>query len=114
MLQKQSLRFLPTAKALTAANITGVAAGLFVPFVGLGTTIGTSMKQNAVLKAAREQDQREAMCLLQDAGYDLTEAPMAWWLLHSNSKKPLPNGAMPPAAEYAYHLLGTAWRGALK
>lgn len=114
VLQKQSLRFLPTAKALSAANITGVAAGLFVPFVGLGTMIGTSMKENAVLKAAREQDQREAMGLLQDAGYDLNEAPVAWWLLHSNQKRPMPNGNMPPAAEYAYHLLGTVWRGTLE
>ncbi len=114
VLQKQSLRSLPTVKALAAANITGGAAGLFVPFVGLGTYVGTSRRENAMLRAAREQDQREAMCLLQDAGYDLKEAPMAWWLLHSNPKKTMPNGGMPPAAEYAYHLLGTAWRGAIQ
>ena len=72
------------------------------------------MKGDSILRAAREQDPREAMCLLQDAGYDMKEAPMAWWLLHSNPKKPMPNGAMPPAAEYAYHLLGTVWRGSLR
>lgn len=110
VLQKQTLRYLPTAHALSAISLAGVAGGLVVPGLSIATGVGTGLKAQAAAKLIEEQDLREGMALLHDAGYDLTEAPTAWWLIHSNPKKTAPNGPMPANAAYCYQLLGTVWR----
>jgi hypothetical protein len=48
--------------------------------------------------------------LLHDAGYNLNEAPMTWWLLapkHPGKNLEIP---VPERAAYLYGILGTTWR----
>jgi hypothetical protein len=58
---------------------------------------------------ALEQSGRVSLTLLNDAGYDITEAPHAWWLLHGKPGHALPDVAVPYRAAYLYQTLATNW-----
>jgi hypothetical protein len=47
---------------------------------------------------------------LQDAQYDLSQAPLAWWLLASGKPKDLTNLTIPEHARYLYEVLGATWK----
>jgi hypothetical protein len=55
---------------------------------------------------------RVSLDFLHDAGYDLAQAPMAWWLLGPKSPKPIEEVTMPPRATALYFALGTTWHPA--
>ena len=60
---------------------------------------------------ARLADQRGrvAFCLTHDAGYDIDQAPLAWWLLSSKKNEPIEKVGMPKYSEYLYQVLGKSW-----
>ena len=47
---------------------------------------------------------------MKDAGYDLAEAPKAWWILSTKDPKPLVDLKLPERVQYLYEQLGTTWR----
>jgi hypothetical protein len=60
----------------------------------------------------RIQDQaaRVSLWLMKDAGYTLSEAPKAWWILATKKPKPLVDLKLPERVAYLYEVLGTNWR----
>lgn len=63
-----------------------------------------------------EQSDRVGLGLLRDAGYDINQAPVAWWLLASRKPQPINRIPMPERAAYLYRILGEIWNnpGALE
>jgi hypothetical protein len=114
ILEKQAFNLQSAEKKLLVAEIAGFAGGAFVPGLAAGTLLGTGMSTQSIILRSQHQSGRVSLCLLHDAGYDVHEAPRAWWLLAS--KKPrdpatLADIKMPERAAYLYYVLGTTWRG---
>jgi hypothetical protein len=59
-----------------------------------------------------QQRDRVSLTLLRDAGYDIDEAPMAWWLLAVDPKNTTLLGTteVPDRVAYLYRILGETWR----
>jgi hypothetical protein len=108
-LEKQSYRFLPTSHTITAASVAGALGGAFVPGLGLASTLGGEATREKILRHLMEQDARVSLFLMHDAGFDITQAPLAWWLLADEKSDGLENTPLPPRAEYLYKTLGEAW-----
>jgi hypothetical protein len=106
-LEKQSFRQLSTGHALTAAQIAGIAGGIFVPGLGAAASITTASVSSSMKRHAIEQSGRVSLYLMHEAGYDINEAPRTWWLL--SSKKDIPEASLPERAGYLYQTLGTTW-----
>jgi hypothetical protein len=107
-LEKQTFRQIPARNVMTGTKIATAAAGVFIPGLGLAAGIGESVAASKILKHALEQSGRVSLSLLDDAGYDITQAPVTWWIL--NSKKPRAKTDMPYRARYLYNQLATTWR----
>ncbi|MEI9968154.1 MAG: hypothetical protein WDM87_05830 [Terracidiphilus sp.] len=56
-----------------------------------------------------EQSDRVGLGLLHDAGYDIDQAPVAWWRLASKKLQPINRIPMPERSAYIYHILGETW-----
>jgi hypothetical protein len=91
-------------------RITGVAVGAFLvfnPFIAYGITSGT---KSAALTKEEEQSGRVSLELMRDAGYDIDQAPQAWWLLAAKKLEPISEIPLPDRAAHLYRMLGTTWR----
>lgn len=104
-LEKQQLR---TAGKLWAAYASTMAAS-FVPYAGLGLSLGGTIAEGKILATAMEQSSRVSLALLRDAGYDIDQAPLAWWLLASEKPEPISTIDIPDHAVYLYRVLGEIW-----
>ncbi len=104
VLEKQQLRNGFSKKALEAA-----VAGSFV-LGPLPLTLPLANKRQDLVTAEMHQRVRVALSLLHDAGYDITEAPKAWWLLNAKESASLDTIAIPDDAIYAYAALGATRR----
>ena len=58
-----------------------------------------------MLRHARQQSGRVSLYLLSDAGYDLHQAPVAWWLLASKKPKDPVDISIPSRAAYLYETI---------
>ena len=112
-LEKDSLRSLPASHKMSAAQVAGSTAGIFVPGLGLAT-MAANYKVGKHLDALRyQQNARVSLCLLHDAGYDLAQAPLAWWLLAPKHPQPLDQTPLPERADDVYRALGAIWQDPL-
>jgi hypothetical protein len=59
-----------------------------------------------------EEGSRESLFLMNDAGFDVNAAPLAWWTLAQKKGQPLEATPLPEPARYMYTLLGTEWQSA--
>ncbi len=104
VLEKQRLRMhmgvRATSDEIAEALLVSAIPGM--PIVGF-TGAAVMVQKDA------EQSARVSLDLMHDAGYDLTQAPRAWWLLASKEPKPLTEIKRPPRTEYLYRTLGTVW-----
>lgn len=66
----------------------------------------------ALHELRKEEDQtgRVSLDLMHDAGYDITQAPIAWWLLASSEPRPIQDIPIPERAAALYRVLGVTWR----
>ena len=110
VMEEQSVRLAPGNVALSGVGNAATVAGFFVPFVGFAS-IGTATAQHVRLVHSQQQSTRAGLALMNDAGYDVRKAPLAWWRLADWGEIPLSKVKMPDRTEYAYSILGTAWRG---
>ena len=110
-IEKDDLRLRPTKYKARAASLTALAAAPFVPGVLIATELGSGRVEAHVLKLQREQRDRVSLCLLNDAGYDLSQAPMTFWLLAPEKPTSIDNIPLPAQAAHLYQLLGTSFRG---
>ena len=109
VMEEQVVRMAPGSIALSGASTAATVAGIFVPFVGLAP-IGTATAQHVRERHLQQQSTRAALTLMDDAGYDIREAPLAWWRLADWREIPLSQVGMPDRSRYAYQVLSTAWR----
>ncbi len=112
-LEKQEILHQPAEHRMAAANIAGEAAGIFVPGLSLATGLSTYGVEKHAITMHRRQSGRVALWYMHDAGYDLSQAPIAWWLLEPAKAKPLEQIHLPDRAAYLYSVLGTTWSGDL-
>ncbi len=106
-IEKQNYRAAPERKKLIAAEIASGAFGLS----GLG--IGALVKDRvtaSMQRDAEDQSGRVSLGLLHDAGYDIQQAPVAWWLLAAKPKKALTSTPLPPRASNLYRTIGLVWQ----
>ena len=93
-------------KVMTASALALGAA--FVPYAGL--FMGSSAEVGANVRTiAMEQRDRVSLVLMHDAGYEVDEAPTAWWLLASGKPKPLSKIIEPERAIYLQSILDAIW-----
>jgi hypothetical protein len=65
------------------------------------------------IHARREQRDRVSIDLMHDAGYDVMQAPIAWWLLSSKVQKDIAEIPEPSRTNYLYQYLGQTWASQL-
>jgi hypothetical protein len=111
-IEKDTYRMVPATHRMLAADIAGDAAGIFIPGVGLATALTTGGVGKHLISVQLRQSGRVSLDLLHDAGYDINQAPLAWWLLGPKSPKPIEEVPMPPRAATLYMALGTTWHPA--
>ena len=58
-----------------------------------------------MLRHAEQQSGRVSLSLLSDAGYDIHQAPLAWWLLASKKPKDLADISLPSRAVYLHQTI---------
>jgi hypothetical protein len=78
----------------------------FDPLIAWGIT---ETAKTVVEQIRDDQSDRVALCLMHDAGYDIDQAPLAWWLLASKKPKPISRIPLPRRAAYLYRILGETW-----
>jgi hypothetical protein len=111
-IEKDALRTNATNNKVLAADLAGDAAGIFIPFAGLDTDLAGGSAAAHVHNLELQQSGRVSLCFLHDAGYDITQAPLAWWFLAPKSAKPIEDIPLPPRAVTLYLALGTTWHPA--
>lgn len=85
------------------------AIGAFLvlnPLIATGVTEGA---RSAAISKEQEQSGRVSLGLLHDAGYDIDQAPIAWWQLASKEPKPIAQIPLPERAVNLYRVLGEVW-----
>jgi hypothetical protein len=109
-LEKQVYLAQSTNHKMLAALVASEAAGVFVP--GLGAAAwGTEAGANSVrARRAENKTGRIALGLMNDAKYDINQAPLGWWLLASKNPKPLKQIELPARAANLYRIIGENWR----
>lgn len=86
-----------TADVLSPGGIAVWAAAK-----GLGVDPGTELRHQL------NQSARVSLTLMHDAGYDISQAPMAWWLIAAG-KKPTSETSPPAETVELYRTLATVW-----
>ncbi len=108
-LEKQTLRRQPSKHKMDVASIAGGVGGLFVPGLGLATDITNAKIAEAIELRNEEQSGRVSLTLLSDAGYDIQQAPLAWWRIWAKDPDKLVESPLPPRAVNLYWTLGNIW-----
>jgi hypothetical protein len=109
-IEKEGLQELPAKERMKAVQIAGTAGGFFVPGLGFAAGFANHAVKNNMDRHAEAQSGRVSLGLLHDAGFDIAQAPMAWWLLASTKPKDIKDIKMPFRASALYGMLGTTWR----
>lgn len=109
-IEKQTFREIPNYQSMTAAQIAGDIGGAFVPGLGIATGLANYKAQTVITRHVEEQSGRVSLVLLHDAGYDIFQAPLAWWLLAPKKPAPMLDTPLPERAAYLYQTIGTTWR----
>jgi hypothetical protein len=108
VLEKQTFRAQSGHKKMIAAEVaSGVLTGYYI--FGTATVITASVAHEDK-RNAEDQSGRVSLGLLHDAGYDIDQAPIAWWLLATDSAEILPSSPLPSRAANLYKSLGSTWR----
>jgi hypothetical protein len=108
-LEKQAYRMQPANTSMSVADAATAIGGIFVPGLSLASLAmypaGKSMQTDLL-----NQSGRVSLGLLRDAGYDIQQAPVAWWLLASKPSKSLTETSVPPRALNLYQTIGLVWK----
>ena len=79
---------------------------LTAPFIAWGAT---DIARSQIERIRDEQSDRVGLDLMRDAGYDIDQAPVAWWILASKKPQPIDRIPIPWRATYLYRILGEVW-----
>ena len=108
-LEKQTLRNQASRHFIPAAMVASAALTTVVPGAGVVGGVVGSRKLELILSLAEQQAGRVALTLMHDAGYDITQAPEAWWTLAAGPGKDAHRQSPPERALNQYEELGTTW-----
>jgi hypothetical protein len=89
-MQRQIARYISLNRMVLGIALSGDAAGFWVPDLGLATGVALAYPEHEVALRMQEERSRIALAILNDAGYDLQQAPEAWRLLAPNTCSPTP------------------------
>jgi hypothetical protein len=110
VLEKQEFRMEKELKVANASRLAQVAMA-WNPLAD--AALGIASAPAAIeLQRAMKQNGRVSLELLHDAGYDIDQAPLAWWrlALDSNDSNAMATTAdIPPLVAYLYRILGETW-----
>jgi hypothetical protein len=108
-IEKEGLRSLTakTVKAI-ASDATTVGILLLGPAELVGGLVADHYASRAIDRTL-QQSGRVSLCYLHDTGYDIAQAPLAWWLLAPRKPVSIDRIRMPPRAATLYVALGTTW-----
>jgi hypothetical protein len=109
-LEKQTYRMMPAYTAMSSAQIASDIGEFFVPGLGLATGIANYASAKPIQTDLLGQSGRVSLDLLQDAGYDIRQAPIAWWTLATKPSGALAETAPPPRALNLYRAIGMIWK----
>jgi hypothetical protein len=112
LLERQVYRMRIAIGALSAGSVASQAA-MFIPGAGLAAYAGNvafGTGETAVILKEMAQAARVSLDLTHDAGFDVQQAPIAWWLMASRDPRPITENAMPWESATLYQILGKVWR----
>jgi hypothetical protein len=95
---------------IRTAYLSGTAMA-FVPLVNAGSGVAFNTAEQIQMHEMQQRD-RVSLWLMRVAGYDIDQAPVAWWVLARDPKDSTPLGTteIPDRAAYIYKILGEIWR----
>jgi predicted Zn-dependent protease len=79
-LEKQPLNLKNEGNRMDAAEVIGTGVGLIIPGAGVASEIVLGSAASRLQRQRQEQSGRVGLALMKDAGYDISQAPLAWWL----------------------------------
>lgn len=71
--------------------------------------VASKIVQKDINTRLADQRGRVSLTLMHDAGYDIDQAPLAWWLLDSKKPRPIEKTVLPKYSAYLYQVLGEVW-----
>jgi hypothetical protein len=94
---------------IRTAYLSGTAMA-FVPLVNAGSGVAFNTAEQIQMHEMQQRD-RVSLWLMRAAGYDIDQAPVAWWVLARDPKDSSPLGTteIPDRAAYLYRILGEIW-----
>lgn len=111
-LQRQAVRLTNANRALLGAEAAGDVAGALVPGLNIPVLVGSGIAEHKLLVAMQKQRARIALAELNDAGYDLNQAPEAWRLLApKNLPANLDTLKYPDLSVYQMNVIYQQYRG---
>lgn len=107
-LERSEYRYM-SALNMTAAGALAADATIFLPppVDLLGIAAGATREE--VITRMEQQTERVSLGMLRDAGYEVDEAPKAWWRLATKKQGPLADEVLPERTAYLYFMLGETW-----
>jgi predicted Zn-dependent protease len=106
VLEKQAYRSQANRRNRKIAEFASVAGG--VSTFGV-VSLGNLGAESSEERTAEDQSGRVSLGLLHDAGYEIDQAPIAWWRLCTKSGKTLVDTPIPRRALNLYKLIGITW-----
>jgi hypothetical protein len=97
------------ASTATTFNAIGNWLQLAEGVPGLASFGAGQVMSGVAITKLEHQSGRVSLSLMHDAGYDVDEAPKAWWRLASKTPKPLASIALPERSGYLYQVLAEDW-----
>jgi hypothetical protein len=110
-LEKRDYRDAPKRNSIGVDQAATEVAGIFVPPLLIAGVAGGIGGEAIIKRQAEDQSGRVSLSLLHDAGYDITQAPLTWWILSSKPNRDFADSAMPHRASYLYEFLSSNWTG---
>ncbi len=108
-IEKEAFRSRTASSVLQAGSTVKTTGILLLSPATLAAGLTTEHFASKAIERTLRQSGRVSLDLLHDAGYDISQAPMAWWLLAPKSPKPIEETPLPPRAITLYVALGTTW-----
>lgn len=110
-LEKQAYRGIPIREKAAAAEWVGGGAALFLSTApGVAVWVVAHHISSSTLLNLEEQSDRVSLSLLADAGYNIHEAPVAWWTLTSKHPDKLWLTEPPARSGYLFQVIATSWK----
>jgi len=113
VLEKQTYRVIrPATNTMAAAEVAGLVGGFFVPGLGAAGVAGVMTAGKKVDELMQEQSGRVSLGLMQDAGFRVDQAPIAWQRLLKPKAKDPSKEPVTSQAEYLLQMLAIGYRQA--